>query len=81
MKRTATFKMIAREYHNYINVNIREYQNQNDCEDLSQSKGIPGSITIKMIVRMYDLTLALSTVVSVKTSSLPLHSIKPWVIC
>ena len=28
-----------------------------------------------------DLTLALSTVVSVKTSSSLLHSIKPWVIC
>ena len=35
------------------NGNIREYQNQNDCEGLSQSKGIPGSITIKMTAREY----------------------------
>ena len=32
----------------------REYHNQNDCEGVSQLKGIPGSITVKLTAREYN---------------------------
>ena len=50
------------------NVNVREYLNQNDCEGLSQSKGIPGSIKIKMSAREYN-KIVLSGSITIKTTA------------
>ena len=54
IKRTATFKMIAREYHN-----------QKKSEGVPKLKRIPGSITIKMTAREYS-KIVLSVIIIIK---------------
>ena len=58
IKRTATFKMIAREYHN-----------QKKYEGVPKLKRIPGSITIKMTAREYS-KIVLSGIIIRKTTAM-----------